>query len=498
MTGFEEKLGRLLDSTVGEPPRALNADAVWARAYRQRRRLRVLMAATVAALVAVAVAVPLADGFSRKRTLTVVSGGSPAMVIVTPSGQLHNGQTVQVQLRGFPARRQVGLAECPTIRTRPNFSCSQAPAEVLLTTDGKGSAITSFTVELVPTAFVKTFGLAKCAFYCLLVAATTTGPSVTASTAISFAQPIQPPPPTRTAEPPGFGVAAASFITANQGWALGSTGCLGCAGIAVTHDAGKTWSALPSPPASLYRYYQQPSAVSNMAFASNSDGFLFGPGLYATHDGGHTWTDQHLTDIKSLTVAGDYAYALTGYQGDSPQSLYRSQLGGNSWQQFPLPAAPGLGQTFTTAAGGSTLVLMETGSAPVAITPRQVGRLWVTTDSGSSWQTRPMPCTAADGGAATLSVAYGHPQSWLVLCFNNRPQSSQEQNIELHLYGGRSWTTSIVDGGSFSGWSDLRFATTTTGYVVGPSRGGTAAPNHLYQTTDGGQSWHILNVAPQA
>ena len=498
MTGFEEKLGRLLDSTVGEPPRALNADAVWARAYRQRRRLRVLMAATVAALVAVAVGIPLANGFSRKRTLTVVSGGSPAIVIVTPSGQLHNGQTVQVQLRGFPARRQVGLAECPTIRTRPNLSCSQAPAEVLLTTDGKGSAITSFTVELVPTAFVKTFGLAKCAFYCLLVAATTTGPSVTASTAISFAQPIQPPPPTRTAEPPGFGVAAASFITANQGWALGSTGCLGCAGIAVTHDAGKTWSALPSPPASLYRYYQQPSAVSNMAFASNSDGFLFGPGLYATHDGGHTWTDQHLTDIKSLTVAGDYAYALTGYQGDSPQSLYRSQLGGNSWQQFPLPAAPGLGQTFTTAAGGSTLVLMETGSAPVAITPRQVGRLWVTTDSGSSWQTRPMPCTAADGGAATLSVAYGHPQSWLVLCFNNRPQSSQEQNIELHLYGGRSWTTSIVDGGSFSGWSDLRFATTTTGYVVGPSRGGTAAPNHLYQTTDGGQSWHILNVAPQA
>ena len=68
---------------------------------------------------------PQEDADGRER-------GSPAMVIVTPSGQLRNGQTVQVQLRGFPARRQVGLAECPTIRTRPNFSCSQAPAEVLL------------------------------------------------------------------------------------------------------------------------------------------------------------------------------------------------------------------------------------------------------------------------------------------------------------------------------------------------------------------------------
>lgn len=545
MTGFEEKLGRLLDSAVGEPPRVVDANLVRARAYRQQKRLRVIMAAAAAVVIAIAVAIPLAVGSSHKRALTVVGQGSLATVMVTPSAQLHNDQTVQVQLHGFPARRQVGLAECPTYGPRPEFDCLQAPAEAIVTTDGKGSATTSFTVEYAPAAFIKKFGPAKCGSSCLLVAATATGPSVSASTAISFAQvSLQPPPPTRTAEPPGFGVAAASFNTASQGWALGSTGCPGCAGIAVTHDAGKTWSALPSPPASLYWYYQQPSAVSNIAFANDSDGYLFTPGLYATQDGGHTWTDQHVADIKSLTLAGGYAYALTGYQSDSPEILYRTQIGSNSWQEIPLPVAPGEGRgpTFTTAAAGSALVLEEDGLSSVGITAGQVGRLWVSSDAGSTWQPRPMPCTVADGGADALSVAYSHPQSWLLLCYNNR-QSSQEQDTEQHLYGttngghswvrladppqhnapalladngaghaflategagdtlnatldgGTSWTTSIRDGGSFSGWSNLGFVTATTGYVVGPSRGGYGVPTHLYQTTDGGRSWHILNVA---
>jgi hypothetical protein len=545
VTSFEEKLGRLLDSAVGEPPRVVDANVVRARADRQQKRLRVIMAAGVAVVVAVAVAIPLALSTSHKRGVTVVSGGSLATVMVTPSEQLHNDQIVQVQLRGFPARRQVGLAECPTVWVptvwvRPDFNCSQAPAEELLTTDGKGSATTSFTVEFAPHAFVKEFGAAKCAPACLLVAATTTGPAVSASTTISFAQPsFQPPPPTRTAEPPGFGVAAASFVTADQGWALGSTGCPGCAGIAVTHDAGKTWSALPSPPASLYWYDHQPSAVSNIAFANNSDGYLFTPGLYATVDGGHSWTDQQLTGVKSLTIAGGYAYALTANASDSPELLYRSQLGSNSWQPVILAGAPGQGQSFTTAAAGSALVLMQNGLAGSTF----VEHLFVSTDAGRSWQPRTMPCTVADGGATMLSVAYGHPNSWLMVCFNNH-QSSQEQNTEQHLYGtadggaswvrladppqhnaptmladngsghaflategdsdtlngtldsATSWTTSIRDGGSFSGWSDLAFASSTTGYVVGPSRGGSIGTGHLYQTADGGQSWHILEVAP--
>lgn len=506
-------------------------------------RLRMTIVAA-AVIVAAGAVMALVTGSSHKNTLTVVSERSAATVTVAPPGQLHNDQTVQIQLRGFPAGRQVSLAECPTVGIRPDISCSQAPAQKVLTTDRYGSATTSFLVQLAPAAFNEKFGPAKCAAACLLIAATTTAPTVSATASLSFAEPSpQPSPPTRLAEPPGFGVAAASFISANQGWALGSTGCLGCAGIAATHDGGHTWTPLPAPPASLYWYYPRSSAVSNIDFANTSDGYLFTPGLYATHDGGRTWSNQRLSDVKSLTVAGDYAYALTGYHGAGPEALYRSQLGTSSWLKVALPAPPRQGQTFTTAAAGSAVVLMRNGLSSVGITAKQVGSLWVSTDAGGSWQARTMPCTVADGGATVLSVARGHPQAWLVICFNNR-QSSQEQDTEQHLYGtatggstwvrlanppqhnapveladngsghaflategardtlngtldgGTSWTTAIRDGGSFSGWSDLQFASTTTGYVVGPSRDSSSAGTRLYQTTDGGQSWHVLNVAP--
>lgn len=542
MTGFEEKLAHLLDRAVGEPPRPVDADMVRARARRQQNRRRVILATAAVVVAATAVAVPLSFGSSHEKPVTVLSGGvSSASVVVTPSEQLHNGQTIEVHLRGFPPGRQVSLGECPTTGIPRAINCTQAPPEEVLSTDRNGAAMASFTVELAPIGFIQKFGPAKCVPSCPLVAATTTGPTVSASAAISFAEPpSSPPAPTRIGEPPGFGVTAASFITADQGWALGSTGCPGCADVVVTRDGGKSWAALPEPPAALYRYYPQPSAVSNIDFANNSDGYLYTPGLYATHDGGHTWTDEQLTGIRSLTIAGNYAYALTGNESDSPELLYRSRLGSDSWQPVTLPGLPGQGQSYTTAAAGSELVVMQNGLFGPGAT--FVGHLWVSTDTGSSWHTRAMPCTVADGGAALLSVAYGHPNSWIVACFNNR-QSSEEQDTEQHLYGtadggaswvrladppqhnapalladngsghaflategisdalngtldgATSWTTSIRDGGSFSGWSDLAFASVTTGYVVGASSGGPVGANHLYQTTDGGQSWHIINVS---
>lgn len=545
MTSFGERFGQLVKAAAGCPPRTIYAEALRARARRQQKRIRFAMAAAVA-VVGAAIAIPLTVGASHGRALTVVSGGSSASVTASPSEQLHNGQTVRISIKGFPAGHKVTLAECPSVRVPPSVPCGRVPAQAVLTPDARGSATGRFTVEYAPAALSHLFSQPKCGPVCLLVATSAATPPVSATAALSFASvslPQGPPPPTRFAEPSGFGVTAASFITANRGWALGSTGCPGCAGIATTRDGGKTWSYLPAPPASLYWYYRDPSAVSNIDFANSSDGYLFGPGLYATSDGGHTWTDQHLTDIKSLTIAGGYAYALSGHS-NGPETLYRSQVGTNNWQKVALPARHGQGRVFKTAAAGADLVLLQTGSGSVSITPGQVGRLWVSTDAGKVWQPRRMPCTVADGGATLLSVARGHPQSWLIVCFNNR-QSSQAQNTEQHLYGtanggnswvrlanppqhndpalladngsghaflatdggrdslngtldgGRTWHTSIRDGGSFSGWADLRFVDTNTGYVVGPFRAGAGLGTpHLYRTTDGGRTWNITSVTP--
>ncbi|HEY6275817.1 MAG TPA: hypothetical protein VIX86_05755 [Streptosporangiaceae bacterium] len=165
--------------------------------------------------------------------------------------------------------------------------------------------------------------------------------------------------------------------------------------------------------------------------------------------------------------------------------------------------------------------------------------MWVSSERGSGWQARPVPCTPPEGrGAAVLSIAVGHPDAWLLHCFNNE-QSSQEQNTQHHLYGttdaglswarlphptrhnmpglladngsghaflategpfdtlvgtldgGRHWHTVLRDGGSFFGWAGLRFVNTDTGFVVGPTH---YAPEHLYRTDDGGRTWRALHL----
>jgi hypothetical protein len=67
-------------------------------------------------------------------------------------------------------------------------------------------------------------------------------------------------------------------------------------------------------------------------------------------------------------------------------------------------------------------------------TPPDQGGLWTSNDGGTTWTPRGVPCTATDGGATTASIAVGHPNAWLVDCFNNE-QSQQAQMTQHHLYG---------------------------------------------------------------
>lgn len=545
MTNFENQLKQMMTAAVGEPPRAIDPQAVRDRARRQQQRLRFAVAAGAAVAVVAAVAIPLALTSGHSRAVTVISGGSSTSVTASPSDHLVNGQTIEVTVKGFPANQKVTLAECPNPTLIPAVPCSSAPTQGELVTDRSGSASGTFVVEYAPANFTKVFGEPKCAPQCLLVATSSTTPStpaVSTTTTLAFASPPVTPPSTgNTPEPPGFGVAAASFITPDQGWALGSTGCDGCVGVAYTRDGGSTWSYLPTPPTTFWWYSNRSSAVTDIDFTNASDGYLFGPGLYATIDGGRTWTDQHLTGVKTLTVDGPYVYALTGYYDSGPDQLYRSAVGSSTWQQVPLPDTPGQGQNFQTASAGADLVLLETGLSNAGITASQVGRIWVSSNQGADWQPRTNPCTVADGGASVLSVAYGHPQAWLIDCYDNQ-QSSQEQNTLQHIYGttdggqtwvrlgdppqhnapalladngaghaflatvggagdtlngtldgAHTWTVKIRDGGSFYGWTDLEFISPTTGFVVGPTH---YATEHLYRTTDGGQTWTPLTISP--
>jgi photosystem II stability/assembly factor-like uncharacterized protein len=346
-------------------------------------------------------------------------------------------------------------------------------------------------------------------------------------------------------EPVGFEPAAVSFISTSRGWALGRVGCADCAGLRITKDGGRHWAPLPSPRVPIAYYTGASSAVSDIVFVDPANGFLFGPSLLSTHDGGRSWRRQSLPPVQTVAVGAGYAYALTRPRTVGHVVLWRAAIGSDRWKRLSLPPAaaplPSANRGLQLAVEATAVVLLQTGyNGPTdpGVTRNMLGRLWFSRDFGARWQPRAAPCTAADGGAALIGIARGRPQSWLIDCFSNE-QSSVEQNTQHHLYGtvnagaswvrlsdptrhnlpallanngagaavlategvrdtlvgtfdgGRRWHRLLVSGGSFYGWADLRFATPTTGFVVGPTHN---ASEHVYRTDDGGRSWRILSI----
>ena len=332
-----------------------------------------------------------------------------------------------------------------------------------------------------------------------------------------------------------------TFVSASRGWVLGRSGCADCAALQESRDGGDTWTTLPRPPAPLGYYSSNPAAgVTQVVFADAESGFLYGPGLLATSDGGRSWSRESLPPVQDLVTGNGYAYALTSAAAGAPDRLWRTAIGSGTWTMLPVPRGPEPGSPSLIYTSGSTLMLLRQGSfgpEPVS-TAATAGGLWLSTDRGATWRERTVPCTGKDGGGASvLSIALGHPDAWLLDCFDN-DQSSQERNTQHHLFGtanagvswvrlpdpsrhnepavladngaghaflatvggrgdmllgtfdgGLHWSVLITSGGLFYGWSGPIFPTASTGFVVGPTH---YAPEHLYRTTDGGRSWHMI------
>jgi len=353
-----------------------------------------------------------------------------------------------------------------------------------------------------------------------------------------------------------FDPIAASFVTASTGWVLGDTdwapgaeSCPRCAGVLYTRDGGRSWRALPAPPAPVGANDSPADAITSIAFANAEDGFLYGPVLLSSHNGGRSWVRVQLPPVQELVLGRGFAYAVTGAPFTPATGLWRTAVGSSRWTRLRLPAdvqhvpAGANYGGLQLEADDGTLALLQQGVTGVDGTAATAGRLWISTDDGNSWQDRPVPCRPpADGGADVMSMALGHPDAWLLDCFDNE-QSSQEQDTQHHLYGsangglswlrlpdptahnmpdlladngsghaflategdldylagtfdgGLHWHVLIQSGGSFSGWADLGFVTTDIGFVVGPANlYDTLAPDHVYRTDDGGQTWQAMRL----
>jgi hypothetical protein len=264
------------------------------------------------------------------------------------------------------------------------------------------------------------------------------------------------PAPAAQPAPPRLSV---TFVGVFTGWAMGQASPAGqcdqpavpaCVVLLRTDTAGSAWRTVNPPPA---HGPNGTTGVSQIRFLTSSDGWAFGPQLWATHDAGRTWT-QIPTDgwrVTALETRGSRVFSVwarcTGAGADfashcTSLAVYSSAAGSNRWA--PVPGASGLGLAGT----GSAASLMLTGTTAYLLAPG--GVLFGGPLTGAAWQpvtgtgsTAPAPCRpgpAQPGGqpSGALLAANG-PSGLDLLCTGPSAGSQQRKTIYASQDGGRTW-----------------------------------------------------------
>ena len=110
--------------------------------------------------------------------------------------------------------------------------------------------------------------------------------------------------------PDGFSGYDLTWISQDEGWALGTAPCstAPCTSIVHTLDGGQTWGGLPAPSAFLAQSDVCSSdceRVSGIRFANAEVGYVYGPNsFWTTTDGGRNWSHQSGNAWALEVVAG--------------------------------------------------------------------------------------------------------------------------------------------------------------------------------------------------
>jgi hypothetical protein len=333
-------------------------------------------------------------------------------------------------------------------------------------------------------------------------AASSTAPSTTitasASATAANSPPTSAPPSTQAAGP--VDVLDVSFVSAAQGWALGS------GELVTTTDGGASWTRLPGPPA----------GVTHIRFASPEAGYAWSTAgsLWITTDGAASWRPGGLAQVVSLETAAGWVWSIAGAQ--PYPDIWRAPVGSTAWtnlgptpdrsatltvhgdvayvvgQQGAGPIAPSLdvfagtqpvrhqslpcvqGQTYVPFAplGVSTdglvyLVCDVMNNQPSP--PAQTQLAYESVTEGSSWRvSSPPPPQPPQGVTAVVGGRF----AW-----NSGP--------DLYMLTGHGWRVSLIDRGH--GFALVGFETNTQGVALGTN-------GYLWITRNGGTSWSRVTV----
>jgi len=353
-------------------------------------------------------------------------------------------------------------------------------------------------------------------------------PTSTSSSPASPA-PASSPSPSGSAVPAGFEPLSATFVSASEGWVLGSVPCgaSSCPAIVRTTDGGATWSAIGAPVTTVGRPLGGSPAlgqagISSLRFADPLDGWAFGPELWTTHDGGTTWVNAATASLPAgATVAALEASAgivhAVFYDGAQDFRIASTPVAKDAWTVasvlIPIGAGP-VPRVQLVLSGSAGWVLendrvvtagarLEAGTwrtwkpacldvvGPAVLGASSASDLVAACDVGQ-WSTPQGDhlFTSQDGGTTFVETGPRTPvggasgvaspdRSTIVIAGSDASGSILVGSFD----GGLTWST--VLGAGAATFADLGFTTATQGIVI--TTAGTA--NHLLMTRDGGRTW---------
>ena len=311
-----------------------------------------------------------------------------------------------------------------------------------------------------------------------------TSPEPTAPTTASS-------PPSATSSQPGpgigpvpnaFRISDLTFVSANDGWALGSGQCFNnpssrCIAVLRTSDGGKDWVSVPNPGAhiSINGSCADP-CVTNIRFATKDIGYAFGPSaLFVTIDGGTHWRRQS-GGASSLEV--ENGTALRSSNG----KVQIADVGGDSWQAASLPSNLQF-DTFVMRSAHNAYVLTVPASAGG---DKLVQHVYASTDDGKTWTDRGDPCSRPNRGVDITHLAAGADGSVSLLC--------EDRQLGDAGTVGHFVRTSTDGGATFGSPVPTTLASERISFGAADSSTLFYVADALYRSTDGGASWKRVGI----
>jgi photosystem II stability/assembly factor-like uncharacterized protein len=231
-----------------------------------------------------------------------------------------------------------------------------------------------------------------------------------------------------TRAPAGFAVQSMTFVSDDQGFALGTGRCgaTKCAELLGTSNGGSSWHRLTAPTRQIGGAYGvcpgKKPCVSQIRFATPQLGYAFGPSLYLTTNGGSTWHQVTGDNVTSLEAAdGNTVRVASKGEGCSgmPYQVQQATVGTADWRTLAAPkiimiCPPVLYRQ------GQQLVLAGYGNPAGGV--RATAQIARSATDGATWKIGPDQCGGTDGYASAVALA--PPNALVLLCQHQRPHKN--------------------------------------------------------------------------